>query len=192
MFLTRARGDGREPQVVDVEQVGALADEGFLEHALGATGHAGGGGGTPAGFEHHVVFAVGHGGRGERGAIGEVARLDAGGAQRATQAGQRRRVEIGGHGDHRLDAVGHGQRAQVRVHFQRHVARGVFIAAQLAPVGQRDLVGAPARHGQRHAPEARVAGHGLHRQRLVGDQLAVARDGEGVVVEVQAVHVQSD
>ena len=109
-------------------------------------------------------------------------------AERAAQCGQGLRVEIGGHGHHGVDSFGDAQRAQMRVHFQRDLARGLIVAPQLAPVSQGHFIGTATRHGQRHASEARVAGHRLHGQRLVGDELAVARDGQGVVIEMQAVH----
>ena len=97
-------------------------------------------------------------------------------------------VEIGGYGDHRLDALADAQRAQMRVHLERDVARRGFVAPELAPVAERHLVGPAARGRQRRAAEARIARRGLDRQRLVGDELAIAGDGQRVVVEVEAVH----
>ena len=63
------------------------------------------------------------------------------------------------------------------------------LLAELAPVDQRHFVRPATRGRQRRAPEARLARRGLHRQRLVGEQLAIAGDGQRVVVEVDAVHV---
>ena len=56
---------------------------------------------------------------------------------------------------------------------------------------ERHLVRPAARGGERRAAEAGVASRGLHRQRLVDEQLAIAGDGQGVVVEMDAVHVVS-
>ena len=108
--------------------------------------------------------------------------------QRAAQRRQRARVEIGGHGDHRVDALAHAQRAQVRVHLERHVARARFVAPELAPVTSDTSSGRPRAAASAARAEARFARRGLDRQRLVREQLAIAGDGQRVVVEVDAVH----
>ncbi len=61
---------------------------------------------------------------------------------------------------------------------------------ELTPVRQRHFVGPATRGRQRRAPEARIARRRLDRQRLVREQLAIAGDGQCVVVEVKAVHME--
>ena len=147
---------------------------------------------TPAGLEQHVLAALRNGSRGQRRGVDEIARVATGRAQRAAQARERGCVEARRNRDHRVDALIHSQRAQVREHLDRDIARGVFVASEFAPVTQRHFVGPPAGSRQRGTPEARLASRRFDRERLVRDELAIAGDGQHVVVEVQAEHVRQE
>ena len=100
-------------------------------------------------------------------------------------------IEIGGHGDHGVDAFGHSQRAQVRRASRRATLRA---ADSLRPSSRQWLSdtssGRPRAAASAARTEARLARRGLDRQRLVREQLAIACDGQRVVVEVKAVHGQ--
>jgi len=56
------------------------------------------------------------------------------------------------------------------------------VATQFAPVTQRHFIGPPAGSGQRGTSEAWLATHRFDRERLVRDELAIAGDGQHVVV----------
>ena len=73
--------------------------------------------------------------------------------------------------------------------FERDVARGVVVAAELAPVRERHFrSGRPRAAASAARPKRGSLRGDLHRQRLVREQLAIAGDGQRVVVEVEAVH----
>ncbi len=158
-----------------------------MEHS-GPPADSRGRGRTPAGLEQHVVAALGHRRGAQRRRVDEITRIHAGRVQRAAQRGECAGVEIGRHRDDRVDAFGDAQRVQVDEHLAGHVARCRLVAAELAPVIQRHLVRTAACNGQRGGTGTRFARGGLDRQRLAREQLAIACDGERVVIEVDAVH----